>query len=77
MAKKKKQLRAYKFTPEFIERLAVLAKSLGISNTKAVEWCVEYCLDDYSFVGYALDRKDGLEPEIGNALTDWLSKGGR
>ena len=72
-----RKMLAYRFDQEWIERMDLLSKSLRITKTAVLEYCVDYCIskggDD--FLNYAMARREGSEPEVGNALSDGLSKG--
>ena len=72
-----KKMIAYRFSEEWIERMSVLAGSLRCTKTSVLEYCVDYCLEPrkVDFITYALSRREGSEPEVGNALSDGLSKG--
>ena len=72
-----KKMIAYRFSEEWIERMSVLAESLRVTKTAVLEYCVDYCLEPrkIDFITYAMSRREGSEPEVGNALSDGLSKG--
>lgn len=72
-----RKMLAYRFDQEWIERMDLLSKSLRITKTAVLEYCVDYCLEPrkIDFITYALSRREGSEPEVGNALSDGLSKG--
>ena len=69
-----KKMIAYRMGDESRGRLELLATSLRITKTSVLEYCLEYCLKNQKFISYAMDRREGLKPKVGSALTNWLSK---
>ena len=71
---------SYRMDPIWIDRLEMLSKSLRVSKTSALEYCVDFCISEDgigsvdSFISYALSRREGSEPEIGNSLSNWLGE---
>jgi len=64
---------AYRLPESWIDQLDVVAKSLRITKTSALEYSMDYCSKDEGFLSYALERRGELKPEVGDPLTDWLS----
>tara|TARA_R100001132_G_C3238120_1_gene69980 strand:- start:351 stop:614 length:264 start_codon:yes stop_codon:yes gene_type:complete len=67
---------AYRFSEEWIERMKLLSESMRITKTSVLEYCVDYCMEPrkIDFITYAMARREGSEPEIGNSLSDGLRK---
>ena len=76
-----KKMIAYRMERGWINRLDMLAKSLRVTKTSTLEYCLDYCFRNNEqgatdeFISYALARREGSEPEIGDPLTDWLGEG--
>ena len=72
---------AYRMDRGWISRLDMLSKSLRVTKTSALEYCLDYCVKDNeqgatdAFISYALARRERSKPEIGDPLTDWLGDG--
>ena len=61
---------AYRMSPDTIERIDIMAKGLRVTKTAVLEYALDYCFANESFLGYALDRREGLEPKVRNTFSD-------
>ena len=48
---------AYRLPESWIDQLDVVAKSLRITKTSALEYSMDYCSKDEGFLSYALERR--------------------
>jgi len=69
-----KKMIAYRMDQESIRRIAMMAKGLRVTKTAVLEYSLDYCFANETFLGYAIDRREGLDPEVGNSLSNGLRK---
>ena len=72
-----KKMIAYRMDEESIGKIARMAHALRITKTAVIEYALDYCCDNETFIGYSMDRREGLDPEVGNSLSDGLRKSRR
>ena len=59
-----KKMIAYRMDEESIGKIARMAHALRITKTAVIEYALDYCCDNETFIGYSMDRREGNSVSI-------------